>query len=198
MSTTLRRCFIALDITPQARTALTSVLDEMHALRGADKRAAQVLSPVPAANLHLTLAFLGDIDDSAVDKLSMVLTAVASTQRPITNTQIDGMGWDGSARRPRLIYAPVSSGRDVFAFAGVLSRLCADLGIGKQEQSPYVPHITLARVDGNAGDPRSVGEWMTAYPPRSWGAIDGSAIVLYESRRDSRQYIPLLRAPLSG
>lgn len=195
---TLRRCFIALDITPQTRTALTSVLDDMHALRRADKRAAQVLSPVPAANLHLTLAFLGDIDDGAIDKLSIVLTGVASTQRPITGAQIDGMGWFGSPRRPRLIYAPVSSGRDVLAFASVISGLCADLGIGKREQRPYVPHITLARVDGNAGDPRSVGQWMTAYPARSWGAMDGTALVLYESRPETRQYIPLLRAPLTG
>lgn len=93
---------------------------------------------VPMANLHLTLAFLGEVDDAALDAL---LDSDMKGLRPFTLS----FGELGYFSKPKVLFvAPTSVPDELTQLAEHCQRLQGRYGNAKKEQR-YQPHITLAR-----------------------------------------------------
>jgi 2'-5' RNA ligase len=104
--------------------------------------------PVPAANFHITLAFLGALSDPALERLCLSVDEWVRHARVAGATlQLDrtgywhkpGIYWLGASRWPeqltRLAHKLVSLGGTVGA---------------KHDRNPFQPHITLYRNCSNA------------------------------------------------
>jgi 2'-5' RNA ligase len=99
--------------------------------------------------VHLTLAFLGDLSEGDVQRVSDVVKRVAERTRPFS-LRVQGTGGFPSLDRPRVLWAGVTGNLQP------LSSLHRDLwselvGLGfPGETKAFHPHLTIGRVK----DPR--------------------------------------------
>ena len=98
-------------------------------------------------NVHLTLKFLGDVDEESLDGLRTVLEDACATHAPF-EARLAGLGAFPLAQRARILWAGVGTGSDQ------LRSLVADIDAAlsysgfERETRPYEPHVTLGHVRG--------------------------------------------------
>jgi len=112
--------------------------------------------PVPAANLHLTLAFLGNVPD---ERLDAVRTAAGALGAPRLLLTLDRYGWFDAAQ---VLWIGCSeSPAPLRQLAAELGHLMAEVAGLNTDLRPFHPHVTLARKVRNPPElrpPRPV-EW---------------------------------------
>lgn len=97
---------------------------------------------------HLTLRFIGDVDDNVAAELVSLLDGVAL---PAFTLQLKGTGSFGGAK-PHSIHVGVSESPELRRLQGAHERICQAAGL-PPEQRKFTPHVTLARMrQGNAGE----------------------------------------------
>ena len=100
---------------------------------------------VEVENIHITLKFLGDIQDHQVDEVSRVISDI--TFEPFEFT-VEGVGVFPNLKRPKTIWAGISSGVGELAnLFNVVNGGLAKLGFEKDRRR-FHPHLTIARVRG--------------------------------------------------
>ena len=100
---------------------------------------------VPPENLHLTLKFLGDVDQAIIPDIQAILGRMAARHLPIT-ARLGGLEAFPNRRRPRIIWLGVTKGSDhLIDLAEDLSRGLTGLGFDP-EKKKFTPHLTLGRV----------------------------------------------------
>ena len=129
-------------------------------------RAAAGLKSLPGArwtaveNQHVTLNFLGWIEQATLSEVTGAIDAVAGRHEP-SDVALVGLGAFPNQRRARVLWAGISDP------AGLLSALAAGLGeslraVGYEpEHRPYTAHLTLARFKA----PRSLAGLLPTLPP---------------------------------
>jgi 2'-5' RNA ligase len=106
---------------------------------------------VAAANLHLTLRFLGDQPSSGSETLSELARQVAAAHRPC-QVALQGVGAFPSGRSPRTLWVGVGAGREALgALAGDLSAALEAAGVVATEGRPWAGHCTVGRVRQSGG-----------------------------------------------
>ncbi len=134
----MTRAFIALEMNEQQQRHLSQVM----------QRAARALPSIRwtnPASIHLTLAFLGELDDEQLQQASSAAEEAAQSSSPFSY-RLSRLGIFGSERQPRVIWMGIDEP------SGVLLRLHAALRLALQhrgfavEDRPFAPHFTLARV----------------------------------------------------
>lgn len=104
---------------------------------------------VPGDNLHLTLKFLGDVDNREVPKVCDVVRQCCEEVGPFT-LHLRGAGAFPDKNRPRVVYAGVlEGGEPLTKIVGGLEPGMAKLGF-KPEPRDYIPHLTLGRTRGGS------------------------------------------------
>jgi 2'-5' RNA ligase len=136
--------------------------------------------PVPAANLHLTLVFLGEMDPTRIGALQLVANGVAGAAfilglDCICGFRQAGVAWAGCCQPPTAL----------LALQAVLERRIRNAGF-RPDNRPFTPHLTLARRICKPVRPENI-------EPVSWRA---SAFTLVESARGSGAYRTLAEWPL--
>lgn len=158
----------------------------------------QALAPrarwVPTANLHLTLSFLGEVEEERLPAVKDVLARVGPAHAPLV-LRIEGGGGFGPPSHPRVLWAGV--GGDTKA----LGALQADVAEGlkplgfEPEHREYAAHLTLARARVPRGD-RQLAECVRALQGETWGEARVDRLLLFESlggRYHPRAEFPLVR-----
>jgi RNA 2',3'-cyclic 3'-phosphodiesterase len=178
-----RRLFIAADIDDAARAACARVAEKLRA----SGWPARWVAP---ENYHLTVAFLGGVDDERVAEL-IVAARDAAARVSAFDVPLDTAGAYPNARKPRVAW--VGPAADVPAFGALcdaVRRPLATLGFTFAEHADA--HVTLARGDGRMALP-------AVEPPRIAPQRIGS-LTLYESitERTGARYVALDRFPLTA
>jgi RNA 2',3'-cyclic 3'-phosphodiesterase len=135
------RSFIGIGIPDLQRALLASYLDACRA-------AAPDLRWVAAANLHLTLRFLGQVESGRLERLAALLRELPV---PPFELGLGGLGSFGRGHAVRVVWIGIGAGReDLARLAAAVEDRCADLGFPSEER-PYNPHLTLARARDRRG-----------------------------------------------
>ena len=129
------RLFTALELPP-------SVMNHLALLRGGVP-GARWIDP---ANYHITLRFIGDVDERVADEVSDVLARVA---RPVFSLSLEGVGAFGS-RKPHAVFAGVKNSRALAELQGEHEHVLQRIGL-EPERRKFTPHVTLARLKGVSG-----------------------------------------------
>ena len=132
------RSFIAIKLAPDVNRNSTRMLQRL-------RQSNDGIKWVPTDNLHLTLKFLGDVDNTEVPDVCNVIHRVCSNHAPF-HLDFGGTGGFPSRERPRILYAGINDASG--ALTKIVSQLetsLAELGF-KQEPRDYVPHLTLGRT----------------------------------------------------
>jgi 2'-5' RNA ligase len=99
-------------------------------------------------NLHLTLKFLGDVDEQRIPRVCQAVDrALADVDSfPL---HFSGVGAFPSARRPRTVWIGVTEGNDdVCKLAAALETQLRAEGFPKEKRD-FAPHLTIGRVRGH-------------------------------------------------
>jgi 2'-5' RNA ligase len=113
---------------------------------------------VPLDNFHLTLKFLGDVDNVEVPAVCKAIRQITDTIEPF-ELRIAGTGGFPKTERPRIVFAGVDDPTgNLVAMVSGLERQLADLGF-KPEPRDYTPHLTLGRTRSNT---RRAGQDLVA------------------------------------
>ncbi len=150
------RLFYALELPVEMRNKLWPFAASVTAAFPASR-------PVRAANLHITLHFVGECDPSGADAFCHVLCeAYRRSQEQRTpvfplNLVISGLGFFRSGSG-RVLWLSVEPRREIERFHAILLDAMRSRGIRTERSGPLVPHITIARNVSGLERENSVGE----------------------------------------
>ncbi len=153
---------------------------------------------VEEENLHLTLLFLGDLDDQEVAEACRGAEWAARANQPF-HARLAGVSAIPDINRPKSLWLGVREG------AEELRRLHSDLVDGledlmpRSENKPYVPHLTLARLGrGLQGTSQHLPEVLVGLADYDAGEMQVTEATVYASelQRHGPEYHVLARCPL--
>ena len=136
------RLFIAITLPEPVRETISRLIQELAERLEGVRWAA-------AANIHLTLKFLGEIPAGRIGGVSSALDEIAIGAEPLT-LRFEGVGAFPSPRRPGVIWVGIESGPRLRLLHDALDRRMAEFGVAR-ETRPFRPHVTLGRVDRDSG-----------------------------------------------
>lgn len=170
------RAFIALPISEGARARLSAALDALG-------RSGARVAWVPPENLHLSLAFLGDLEPGTVVRTAGLLTEVAAVTAPFV-FESAGVGAFGSQRSPRVIWAGVGESAPLRVLQDAVARGMRALGV-EVETREFRPHLTLGRVRSPHGS-AALRAAMERLAQERFGAIRADRVLLMRSELSPR------------
>ena len=190
MSTTLR-AFVAVELPDDVRSRAA----ELERLLG--KSDAEV-KWVAAANLHITLSFLGDVDIKATADIGGALDEACSRFAPFT-LELAGAGAFGPPNRPRTLWLGAKAGAErMIELHDAIETALQPLGF-RPEGRRFQPHVTIGRVRRPPrGD--SLTKLLGQHADFSAGEADVDEVVLFSSELEPQgpTYTALARARLKG
>jgi len=130
------RLFLAIDPGDDCRLRLASVIALVRASTSGVRWTRD-------GKLHVTLSFLGEVDETRVDAVRAAARQVAGRHAPFT-ASISGTGVFPDWRRPHVVWLGLQD-------EGRLTRLGEDLGevlasLGFPPDHPFRAHLTIGRV----------------------------------------------------
>ena len=134
------RLFVAVQLSEELKKSITGTLHDL-------KQKGVKGSYVPAKNLHLTLAFIGETDDP--DQVKEALKGISYKPFKLSLSEMGNFGnllWVGMKGNQGLS-AAAKSVRDALDAAGI-----------PYDRKAFTPHITIIR--------KSSGNWKQVPPPR--------------------------------
>ena len=113
---------------------------------------------VPPDRYHVTLKFLGEVDDERVEALAGALHGAARETEPF-EVELSGVGAFPTIRRPRVLWLGVDASPRLRSLKQDVEWAMAGEGF-EREARTFHPHLTLGRAlpDGGAGAFRGLDE----------------------------------------
>ena len=109
---------------------------------------------IDAENFHVTLRFIGDVDERTADEAADALSRIR--RAPVT-VRLSGLGSFGG-RKPHAVYAAVRPTAELIELQAEQERVLQRIGL-PAEARRFTPHVTVARLRGtSAGE---VADWLT-------------------------------------
>ena len=132
------RVFIAIEMTDEIKSALSQLQSRLK-YAGAD------VKWVEEKNIHLTLKFLGNIDDNRCKEVTTVLGEVAETVTPF-DISVGEVGAFPAPEHPRVVWVGMEKGSEQSAsLAHKIDDALYVIGFEKDERA-FTAHLTLGRV----------------------------------------------------
>ncbi|MCX6814849.1 MAG: RNA 2',3'-cyclic phosphodiesterase [Candidatus Aenigmarchaeota archaeon] len=129
------RLFVAIDLNENVIGKISEIQER---LRSGDFD----LKCVEPENLHLTLKFLGEVDEKQNEYMGKLISEAAKEFHEFT-LSFHGIGYFGE-RRMNVIWAGVNEGKE--EFVKLAQSLDGDLSFVRKDEHEPSPHLTIARV----------------------------------------------------
>jgi len=177
------RLFIALDIDDAIRERIARFMEGVQGF-ASDARW------VKPESLHVTLKFIGEQPEPAVEQISLALRTVTTSS---TEIQFRGYGFFPTAKSARVFWLGMEAGTPLPALASAIDEKMAALGSPKEDRA-FSPHLTLARGSRGSGSPRwskgdgpnrtfeRLQEKLTSLPSPEFGTMTPREFCLYQSQ----------------
>jgi 2'-5' RNA ligase len=186
------RTFLGIDLGEKIRDRLVSLQEDLAPI-------ASDVKWVEPENLHLTLLFLGEVEQrETLDICRAAQKAIA--ELPVFTMSMEGAGCFPNPRRPRTLWVGVGEGsEEVCAVHDAIEAPLQEMGSYRRETRAYVPHVTLGRVKGDRPNDE-LAKALTKYQTWSAGAVTVNEVHIMSSEltRDGPIYTVLGRAKLSS
>ncbi|MEA3489587.1 MAG: RNA 2',3'-cyclic phosphodiesterase [Candidatus Omnitrophota bacterium] len=184
------RCFIAVEISDEARAELSRIIGILKGSRS------DVKWVVPDS-VHLTMKFLGYISEEKVPAITGKLDGIAREMGPF-DMMLSGIGVFPDWGYARVLWVGVGDGSEKAKdLAACVEEAMAQQGFEKEKRS-FSPHLTLGRIrtSKNKNELKKLTDTIEVRP----AAIRISRIVLFRSDLTPKGavYTPLHTADLSA
>lgn len=175
------RLFIAIEIPDDLKKSFAALRTDIPGARW-----------VPPEQIHLTLAFLGDVEETAVELLKGELARI---RIPPFILRPAGTGCFPGVRRPRVLWAGLRPEPRLLDLAAAVHDVVFACGIPLEER-PFSPHITRARLKLPAAP--EVAAFLEPGEHRPFPPFPVREFILFQSRLTATGalHIPLHSFPL--
>lgn len=184
------RAFVAVNLPSDERVRLYDALEPLRA-------EALPVRWTPPESLHLTLKFLGRIEDGRVAAVQAVLAGIAQVVEPF-ELAVGGLGAFPRLGRPRVWWVGIAPEPRLTALQRALDAGLDTLGFAPEDR-PFAPHVTIgrAREDRSTRGSR-VDDVVAAFGFRCRFLVE--TVDLMESQLSPRgaRYVRVCAAPLRG
>lgn len=132
------RTFIAIELSKEIQDSLSFLQDKL-------KDARADVKWVSPENIHLTLKFLGEIDDKKLDKIIQIAEDITKDKKTFY-LRLSSIGAFPNINFPRVIWVGVDKGdAETKEIVEVLEEKIAKIGIPPESRA-FSSHITIGRV----------------------------------------------------
>jgi 2'-5' RNA ligase len=149
--------------------------------------------------LHITVLFLGDLDDQELVKVCQDVDR-QTPRFPRFSVAIHGLSGFPTPRRPKILWAGIADGAAelVQMYQHFEQQFVKSIGYRPEERS-YSPHVTLGRIKADEAA-QQIARELPRYSDHRFGDMPVSEIHVFRSdlRRDGPQYTILARGQLSA
>jgi 2'-5' RNA ligase len=136
------------------------------------------LTWVRPGNIHLTLRFLGEVDEARLPLVTGALEEAASASQSFELVS-DGLDAFPSMKRPRVLYLGLYDNAGLSALKAAIDRELAKAGFAEDDK-PFRGHLTLCRVRSPEAA-AALGAAAGALKTEKKVAFTASRFVLYKS-----------------
>ena len=153
---------------------------------------------VSPERIHLTLKFLGNIDEPKIDPIAKSTEGLTDALSPFP-LKVRGLGAFPHFKNPRVIWVGLIDGGVVLSsFQKALEIELEKIGLEPEDRS-FHPHLTLGRVKSNRGRDELVGR-MERYREEEFGDFQVERVILFRSdlKPSGPIYTPLREIKLGG
>lgn len=163
--------FVALDLNHKVIANLTELMQRLAPMAP--------IRWVHPRNLHVTLKYIGQWDES---RLEQVIDALSDVRVALSiSVPLAGLGFFPNARNPRVFSVIAENTPPLRQLASGVDASLSPLGIAP-EVRPYAPHLTLGRFPGDC-DLTEMQEAIEELPSRDFGTIEPDHFVLFASQQ---------------
>jgi 2'-5' RNA ligase len=186
-----RRLFVAAWLPPAAADEAAEIIGRLRD-RGVDARW------VPRGNLHVTLRFLGDVDEELVAVTADALPEAVRGIAPF-ELRLSGLGAFPPRGEPRVAWIGVDAGVEELGRLAVRAEkaLLRAAVLSAPDPRPFRAHVTIGRPKRPGG----LGRWRDLLRETAFqgGTHVLEEVRLVESRLSPRgaEYVPVARFPLT-
>jgi 2'-5' RNA ligase len=185
------RLFVAIDLDDRAKQAIAA---EQKRIASVVKAAERGLRWVRPEQMHVTLVFLGDVDERRADMISETVHEPV----PIAPFAIvfGGLGMFPERGAPRALWTALTAGAsETIAVQRIMVERLERIGVPR-EARPFRPHLTIGRWrESRPADRHHV---IAADRGATIARVDVASVTLYRSQLSAAApvYTPLAIAPL--
>lgn len=166
----VHRVFIGVDLPDKLKHDIAAVANELKS------PGIRLVSP---ENLHITLKFLGDVDETTIEKLKETLGEILFTS---FSASFSGLGVFPSISRPRVIWVGVESGKEeILHLWREIEKVTSRMGFRKEKR--FVPHVTIGRVKRTSPEVnRLIRRVLEIEKDKDFGHMDVKSFKLKKSK----------------
>ena len=164
------RLFVAFDIPEETRGAIRELVSKFAPVA----RGARWVRP---EGIHITLKFIGWIDDEILPQIKEHLARVP--HRQVIPVAFRNFGFFPNEQRPRVFFVGIAAGPALARLAAEIEAQLALLKMPKEERA-FTPHLTLARFKSNEGVTQ-IQKTLASMPSQDFGAMNATQFHLYQS-----------------
>lgn len=145
------RAFLAVELSHDLRAELASLQQELKRRIEPELKRGTRISWAQPASIHLTLKFLGDMDEQVIDPLRVAVEQAIGSQGAVM-VPLERLGAFPRPENPRVLWVGPSEqwergveAKRIAEIHGAIEQACEGLGF-LRETRPFSPHLTLARI----------------------------------------------------
>lgn len=158
------RLFVGLQIPEALRQSLAGLCSGVPGARW-----------VKPENFHLTLRFIGEVEEGVAGDIDAALAAIAA---PAFTVDLAGVGQFGSGRKTRALWAGIVANDALNRLQAKVETAVVDAGL-PDEHRKFAPHITLARL--KAAPPDRIEQFIVGHAGFRAGPIPVERFTLFSS-----------------
>ena len=125
------RLFIAIDLPEEIKQILEEVKAPLKDIKG--------VKPVKKDNIHITLKFLGEVDDN---KLSQIISALRKVSFKPFSVYLDKLGFFPNEKRIRVLWVDAKPEKPLKELKQQIDKVLPSF----KDDHPFKSHITFARI----------------------------------------------------
>lgn len=158
------RAFLAIEIPKEIR-------EKMFAL---GSKLPGKLSRVSAENIHITLQFLGEVEEEKMGIITEALKKISATPFKVS---IKGLSYFGEPKIHTVFCKVIDQNRASSLYHDIEKRM-DDAGLGFKSERDYVPHATIARVKEGSDELKA---FINQNSDTEFGELEVNSICLKKS-----------------
>lgn len=172
----IMRVFVAIDLPKDAKEKLKNV-----------KMGHAKFHRYPAANLHLTLKFIGEVSDELLEQIKEQLDTINFSSFPLS---FKALGHFHPHRRGTPIWMGVENNEELMKLQAKVEEVLQDLEL-KMDKMKFTPHLTLGRMERGTSEDEVKEFIHTLHIPEF--SIETKEFILFHSHstKNGVEYLPL-------
>jgi len=177
------RAFVAVDLEPQTVQKIAETIARL-------RPRMPVIRWLPPTNFHLTLKFLGDIEEA---KVAPIAAALERELYPFSCFTINakGLGVFPDLKRPRILWVGLVCG-ELNALASRVEKALFPFGFAAERRA-FAPHLTVGRWREFNGSSKELGDEIKKWQGHDFGRSNVDEVILFQSvlKPEGAVYRPL-------